>query len=308
MNNDLKKKYGKVAVIMGGRSSEREISLVSGKAVLETLQRLGVDAHAFDPYLEPFAKLEQGNYTRAILMTHGRYGEDGTLQGVLEYLKIPYTGSGVLASALAFDKYKTKQIWRNYAIPMAKEQYIKKNEFNAAKFILELHLPVIIKPSREGSTIGIQKVFSPEALIPAIENAFKYDSAVLIEELIIGDEFTVTVFNNEAYPLVKIVAPDANYDYNNKYFNDSTQYICPFELGPLMKDIEKYAILGYNAVGARGVTRLDFMLDKNNKLYFLEINTIPGMTGHSLVPMAFKAKGYSFEQLCLKILDDAHLG
>ncbi|MCX8514524.1 MAG: hypothetical protein RL017_581 [Pseudomonadota bacterium] len=305
--NDLKHKYGKVVVIMGGRSREREVSLISGNAVLQALQTLGIDAHAFDPQLESLVKLEQGNYAKAVLMTHGKYGEDGTIQGVLEYLKIPYTGSGVLASALAFDKYKTKKIWRNYAIPMPQEQYILKHEFNKAQFKLELALPVIVKPSNEGSTIGIQKVHNDNELISAIENAFKYSDGVLIEELIIGDEFTVTVFNNQVYPLVKIVAPDANYDYNNKYFTDLTQYICPFDLGSLMKDIEKYAILGYKAVGARGVTRLDFMVDKNNNLFFLEINTLPGMTSHSLVPMSFKAQGYSFEQLCLKILDDAQL-
>lgn len=306
---DLEQKYGKVAVVMGGESSEREVSLISGNAVLKALQGLGVNASAFDPALTPLDQLVIQGYDRAILMTHGKRGEDGILQGALEFLRIPYTGSGVMASSIAMDKYRTKLIWQALGIPTAKSQYVLHSKFDYAKFKLELELPVVVKPANEGSTMGLSKVYKLEQLEDAMHLAFAKDSALLIEEMIIGDEFTVTVCDGVVYPLVKIEAPQDNYDYQNKYFTDDTKYICPYDLGELNTLVEKYARDGYHAIGARGVARLDFMLDKHkNKIFFLEINTLPGMTGHSLVPMAYKARGIEFEQLCLSILDGAGFG
>ena len=300
--------YGKVAVLMGGESSEREISLISGNAVLESLLQSGVDAYAFDPALTPLSELQSQGFGRAILMTHGKRGEDGILQGALEFLRIPYTGSGVMASSIAMDKYRTKLIWQALGIPVAKSQYVQKNGFNYADFKLALNLPVVVKPAQEGSTLGLSKVYKTEQLEAALNLAFSKDCAVLVEEMIIGDEFTVTVCDGVVYPTVKIEAPQDNYDYQNKYFTDTTKYTCPFDLGRLQPLLEQYALAGYNAVGASGVARLDFMLDQKNDLCFLEINTLPGMTGHSLVPMAFKATGVDFAALCLIILDGAHLG
>ena len=305
---DLKLKYGKVAVVMGGASSEREVSLISGNAVLDSLKKSGVNAYAFDPALTPITELVSAGFNRAVLMTHGKNGEDGVLQGALEFLRIPYTGSGVMASSIAMDKYRTKLIWQALGIPTAKSQYVLKEKFDFSKFELTVDLPVVVKPASEGSTMGLTKVTKIEQLQEAMSLAFTKDSALLIEKMVIGDEFTITVCDGLAFPVIKIVAPGDNYDYQNKYFTDDTQYLCPFDMGELQQSIEHYAVAGYRAVGARGVARLDFMLDKDRQVYFLEINTLPGMTGHSLVPMAYKAKGIGFEQLCLTILDGAHLG
>lgn len=305
----MQNKYGKVAVIMGGSSKEREVSLISGKAVLESLLKSGVDAYAFDPAKQSIFDLKLQGFTRAVIVLHGRGGEDGVIQGALEYMEIPYTGSGVMASALAMDKYRTKLIWKTFGIPMARDQYLLKSEYNKEHFKLSLALPVIVKATHEGSTLSLSKVYKEEDLAKAIELAFNYDDEILIEEMIIGAEFTVTVCDGEVYPLVKIEAPSAEYDYEHKYFKDDTVYICPYELeSKLHQEINRYAILGYKAVGARAVARLDFLIDKNNKPYFLEINTIPGMTSHSLVPMAYKARGIGFDELCLQILDGAKLG
>lgn len=303
------KKYGKVAVIMGGSSKEREVSFISGKAVLASLIKSGVDAHAFDPSEQSVFELKNLGFKTAVIILHGRGGEDGIIQGALEYLGIPYTGSGVMASSLAMDKYRTKLVWKAFGIPMAKDQYLLKSKFNSDTFKLELTLPVVVKATHEGSTLSLSKVYKLEDLVPAIELAFKYDNQVLIEEMIIGPEFTVTVCDGVVYPLVKIEAPSGEYDYEHKYFADDTVYICPYSLPEkLQTDINEYALLGYNAVGARSVARLDFLLDKDNQPRFLEINTIPGMTSHSLVPMAYKARGIDFDQLCLQILDGAMLG
>ncbi len=295
----------KVAVVMGGFSSEREVSLISGNAVLNSLKESGINATRFDPKDTPIIKIQ--DYDVAMLMTHGRYGEDGIIQGALELLKVPYTGSGVMASSLAMDKYRTKLVWQTLGIPTPKSQYIEKNNFDYTKFILEIKLPVVVKPVREGSTMGLSKVYDISDLESAIWLAFAKDNKILIEELIEGDEFTITVFNGTVLPAIKIEAPNANYDYNNKYFTEDTKYICPYDLGVLQQQVNKYAKLGYNAIGARGVARLDFMINKNNEIFFLEINTLPGMTSHSLVPMAFKAHGTDFNELCLLILNDAGL-
>jgi|SRR6185437_5700978 len=300
-------KYGKVAVLMGGWSKEVEISLISGNAVLESLIRSGVDAHPFDPAKQSVFELKQLGFSKAVLMTHGIVGEDGILQGALEYLQIPYTGSGVLASSLSMDKHRTKLVWSTYGIPMPKGLELKTPDTQLVKE--NFNLPIIIKPVHEGSTLGLSKVYKWEELPLALEIAFKSDKVVLVEEMIVGSEFSITVCDGEVYPAVKIEAPAGEYDYQNKYFTDDTVYICPYPLeDTLEQQIKSYAKIGYNAVGARGVARLDFMLDKNNKPYFLEINTLPGMTGHSLSPQSFKAAGISFDQLCLQILDGASLG
>ena len=301
------KKYGKVAVLMGGWSHEREVSMLSGRAVLASLLKSGVDAHAFDPAEQSVFELKQQGFERVVLMLHGPMGEDGVIQGTLEYLKIPYTGSGVLASALAMDKERTKLIWSTYGIPMPKGISLAKPDVKLIK--QNFDLPLIVKPVREGSTLGLSKIYNWEDLEPALEKAFKNDYEVLVEDLIIGSEFSITVCDGVVYPLVKIEAPEGEYDYQNKYFTDTTVYTCPYELDKdLIKQINEYSKIGYNAVGARGVARLDFMLDAQNKPYFLEINTIPGMTAHSLTPMMYKAAGISFDQLCLQILDGASLG
>lgn len=305
---DLKQKYGKVAVVMGGDSSEREVSLISGNAVLASLKNSGVDAHSFDPSVAPLDDLVSNGFSRAVLMTHGKRGEDGVLQGALEFLRIPYTGSGVMASSIAMDKYRTKLIWQSLGIPTAKSQHILAKGFDYSKFKLEVNLPVVVKPACEGSTMGLSKVYKIEQLQEAMKLSFTKDSAILIEELIVGDEFTVTVCDGIVYPVVKIVAPDSNYDYQNKYFTDDTVYICPYDLGVIQSAVEKFAQIGYQAIGARGIARLDFMLNDKNEIFFLEINTLPGMTGHSLVPMAYRAKNIEFDQLCLNILDGAALG
>lgn len=302
---DIKKKYGKVAVIMGGNSSEREISLISGNAVFQSLLASGVDAHKFDPAEQSLSDLRTNGFCRAFLVTHGKGGEDGILQGALEYLNIPYTGSGVLASSLAMDKYRTKLIWQTFNIPMPKGQYLNRSSYIETDFKLNLQLPVIVKPTCDGSSLGISKVYELSQLYPAINKAFKSDSSLLIEEMIVGDEFSVTVFKNKVYPIVKIEAPNNEYDYQHKYFSNDTCYICPYDLGMMQKIIEEYALLGYNAIDAQGVARLDFMIDKSGKVYFLEINTLPGMTEHSLVPMAFNAMGVDFNKLCLMVLDEA---
>jgi D-alanine-D-alanine ligase len=305
---DLRSKYGKVAVVMGGDSSEREVSLMGGNVILQALLDSDIDAYKFDPKEQPIYKLKEDGYARAFLNTHGVHGEDGALQGALEYLQIPYTGSGVLASSVAMDKYRTKLIWQAFDIPMPRGQYVQNKKFNYNEFKLELDLPVIVKPSCGGSTVGLSKVYNLNELEVALNLAFKYDNAALIEEFIFGHEYTITVNEEKVYPVVKIEAPGNNYDYDHKYFSDDTVYLCPYDLGEIQPIVEKYARLGYTALGARGVSRLDFMIDKNNKIYFLELNTLPGMTGHSLVPMAFKASGIDFAGLCLHILDGAKLG
>lgn len=303
----IREKYGKVAVVMGGFCSEREVSLISGMEVLNSLLSSGVDAHKFDPSEEPLNNLLLKKFDRAFILLHGRDGEDGTVQGALECMKLPYTGSGVLASSLAMDKYRTKLIWQSCNIPMAKSVYLSKNNFDFATFNLELPFPVVVKPVCNGSTLGLSKVFKLEDLPEAITHAFNHDSHILIEQMIIGGEYTITLDDNNTYPIIKIEAPSGEYDYKNKYFTDYVRYLCPYDLGELGKKVATFARCGYNAVGARGVVRLDFMLDEQKNVYFLEINTIPGMTPHSLVPMAFKAVNVTFDQLCLYVLDQAKL-
>lgn len=303
----MQKKYGRVAVLMGGDTTEREVSFMSGKAILASLIKSGVDAYAFDPKEEPLENLKQHGCDRAFVIIHGKNGEDGKLQGALEYLKIPYTGSGVMASSIGMDKYRTKLIWQTLGIPVARSQFVEKAHYNPAIFKLDLQLPVIVKPADDGSSLGFSRVLKAEDLAKAIERGFEKSNKILIEEMIIGDEYTIIMMDGKVYPIIKIEAPDGEYDFEHKYYSDDTKYLCNYDLGELTPQIEKWALDGYNAIGAEGVARSDFMIDKNGNVYFLEINTLPGMTGHSLVPQSFAAVGVNFDQLCLMILDGAGL-
>lgn len=303
-----KNQYGKVAVLMGGDTTEREISFISGNAVLESLLKSGVDAFAFDPAVEPLENLKKYGCTRAFIMIHGKNGEDGKLQGALEYLGIPYTGAGVMSSAIGMDKYRTKLIWQSMGIPLAKSLYLEKVKFKPNDLKLSLKYPLIIKPAGDGSSLGLKKVFESEQLLSAIESVFAVADSILIEELIIGDEYTITIINGKVYPIIKIESPTGEYDYEHKYFSDETVYLCPYNLGELQSRVEEWALIGYNSIGASGAARLDFMIDKKQNVYFLEINTIPGMTPHSLVPQSVASVGINFDKLCLIILDGAGLG
>ncbi len=300
--------FGKVAVLMGGRSAEREISLMSGKNVLEGLQRKGVDAHAFDPAERELFELKRDGYQRAFLILHGRYGEDGTVQGALETMGIPYTGSGVMASALCMDKLRTKLIWLASGLPTPRHAVLtdKSDWSSVAK---ELGLPLIVKPAHEGSSIGLTKVTSIEKIEAAYELAAKCDSLVIAEEFIGGRELTAAFLDDRALPLIRIEAPQGNYDYQNKYFTDVVKYHCPSGL-PAAQETELQATVmrAAQALGCAGWGRADLMLRDDGRAFLLEMNTAPGMTGHSLVPMAARAAGIEFDDLVLRILELAHVG
>ena len=309
---DDPKMLGKVAVLMGGRSSEREISLLSGNGVLQALRSRGVDAHAFDPASDSLQSLKDNHFDRAFIALHGRYGEDGTIQGALELLGIPYTGSGVMASAIAMDKIRTKQIW--IAQGLATPRFLTVTGVDQLDTAVQyLGLPLIVKPPHEGSTIGITKVSAADQLVEAYATAARLDREVMAEEFIDGRELTVAVLGSgdsvRALPIVEIRAPQGNYDYQNKYFTDDTEYLCPAPLsGPLARDVSRIAVAAYRAVACEGWGRVDFMLSaRDDRPYLLEVNTAPGMTGHSLVPMAARAVGLSYEDLVLEIARSAAL-
>ncbi|MEK7303672.1 MAG: D-alanine--D-alanine ligase [Pseudomonadota bacterium] len=294
--------FGKVAVLLGGRSAEREISLLSGNAVLAALKRQGVDAHAFDPADRPLEDLKREGFACAHIALHGRYGEDGTVQGALELLGIPYTGSGVMASAIAMDKWRTKLIWQAVGIPTPRYALLEASSDYAA-VAKELGLPLIVKPAREGSTIGLSKVTEAKRLPEAYALAAKSDALVLAEEFIEGTELTAAILGDRPLPLVRIQPPGL-YDYQAKYFSDETQYFCPSGLpADQERTIQELALKAYRIIGCRGWGRVDVMLSKAGQPSFLEVNTSPGMTGHSLVPMAAKQAGLSFDDLCLQILE-----
>jgi D-alanine-D-alanine ligase len=303
MGNSL----NKVAVLMGGPSAEREISLISGKAVLAALKSKGVDAHPFDPAERDLFELKRDGFARAFIALHGRFGEDGTVQGALEVLGGPYTGSGVMASALALDTSRTKLVWEASGIPTPRFAMLKAS--TAWDRVLEvLGLPLIVKPAREGSTLGLTKVRTAPDLVPAYEFAARFDDLVLAEEFIEGQELTASILGDTALPLVRIEAPGGNYDYQNKYFTDETKYHCPAGVRPDVEDeIRGVALKGFRVLGCRGWGRADVMLRPDGSYSFLEMNTSPGMTGHSLVPMAAKAAGLSYPDLCLHILEGAAL-
>jgi D-alanine-D-alanine ligase len=299
--------FGKVAVLLGGRSAEREISLQSGEAVLAALRRSGVDAYPFDPADQGLEMLLQQGFKRAFITLHGRFGEDGTIQGVLEWIRLPYTGSGVMASALAMDKWRTKLIWQAAGI-LSPRYALLQADSDYAAIADTLGLPLIVKPAREGSTIGLSKVFDSKDLEAAYHLAAQHDSLVLAEEFIAGQELTVAVLGDMPLPLVRIEIAGDLYDYEAKYFSNETRYFCPSGLpGDVEEAIQKQALQAYRVLGCRGWGRVDLILTPSGQFYFLEANTSPGMTGHSLVPMAAKAAGISFEELVVKILDLAHV-
>lgn len=303
-------KFGKVAVLFGGASAEREVSLMSGNGVLAALRSKGIDAHPFDPAERDLSDLKREGFDRCFIALHGRFGEDGTVQGALELLGIPYTGSGVMASAISMDKVMTKRIWRFEGLSTpAWHQVFSAAETREA--FAALGAPMIVKPAREGSTIGLTKVMSLEQCDAAYALASQHDPMVLCEQFIAGDEVTCPVVGPngapESLPLIRIVAPDGNYDYQNKYFTDVTQYLVPAGLpGGEEEAIAAMVRKAYSVLGCRGWARADVMIDaKTRKPYLLEINTSPGMTGHSLVPMSAKATGLSYEDLCVRLLEGA---
>ena len=300
--------HGKVAVLMGGRSAEREISLRSGNMVLAALQRKGVDVHAFDLAEQSFDQLLTQRFARVFIALHGRFGEDGTVQGALEVMGIPYTGSGVMASALAMDKWRTKLVWLGAGIPTPAYELLTADS-DAADVTTRLGLSLMVKPAHEGSSIGISKVESLEKFGPAYELAAQHDGSVIAEQFIAGRELTAAILHDQALPLVRIEAPQGKYDYHNKYFGTATQYHCPSGLpAALEARIQAQALAAFKVLGCQGWGRLDIMLDANDQPWFLEMNTIPGMTDHSLVPIAARAQGVPFDDLVLRILETAHVG
>ena len=300
---------GKVAVLMGGKSAEREISLMSGSGVLKALRAKGIDAHAFDPAERDVFDLRREGYARCFIALHGRGGEDGTIQGALEILGIPYTGSGVLGSAVGMDKWRTKMIWIANGLPTPRFRVLTEEE-NWQSVARELKLPLIVKPANEGSTLGLTKVFSVKELPAAYELAAKkYRDTALAEEFIDGPEYTASILGETALPLIRIEAPQGNYDYQHKYFTDDTKYHCPCGLpAKKEKELQALALQAFRVAGCSGWGRIDIMLDARKRPWLLEVNTSPGMTGHSLVPMAARAVGISYEDLCAKILKLAHVG
>ena len=292
---------------MGGPSAEREISLLSGNGVLAALREKGVDAHAFDPVVNSLFDLPREKFARVFIALHGRFGEDGTVQGVLETMKIPYTGSGVMGSALAMDKWRTKLIWQAAGIPTPKFRMLTPDS-NWVAVIDELKLPLIVKPAREGSSIGVTKVQTANELPAAFALAFKLDPMVIAEEFIAGQELTASVVGSDALPLIRIEAPDGAYDYQNKYFTDVVKYHCPAGIRADVEDeIRTMTMKAFRVLGCDGWGRADMMLAPDGRYSFLEMNTSPGMTSHSLVPMAARAVGLSYPDLCVRILQAASL-
>jgi len=307
---------GKVAVLMGGDSAERAVSLMSGTGVLEALRSLGVDAHAFDPADRGLHELKRDGFTRAFVALHGRHGEDGTVQGALELLGIPYTGSGVMASAVAMDKVMTKRVWAADGLPTPRWAWLSPQHQSREDVVAvpdQLGLPLIVKPPREGSSIGVTKVLGYSQMHAAVELAARYDADVLCEAFIDGIELTCPVLGQgadaRALPVVRIDAPDGNYDFEHKYFSEDTGYRCPSGL-PLEVDaeVQRLTLAAYRSLGCRGWGRADLMQRASDgALFLLEMNTSPGMTGHSLVPMSARAAGIDYPALCLHLLQAAAL-
>ncbi|MPW45488.1 D-alanine--D-alanine ligase [Acinetobacter guerrae] len=301
-------KFGKVAVLFGGKSAEREVSLDSGNAVLEALLRSGVQAEAFDPKNRSVTELV--NYDRAFIVLHGRGGEDGQIQGTLEWLNVPYTGTGVQGSAIGMDKIKTKQIWQGTDLPTAPYRIINKDS-NIDEIVESLGLPVIIKPVHEGSSIGMSKVEKKEDFAQAIAKATEHDAIVMAEKWITGLEYTIVVLNGEALPVIRLEPPKdvAFYDYDAKYQRNDVQYGIPSGLSESdEKQLQQLTLRAFQAVGANGWGRVDAMQDEQGNFWLLEINTVPGMTSHSLVPKAAKAVGIGFDELCVAILEQTLQG
>lgn len=301
--------FGKVGVLYGGRSAERDVSLMSGAGVHQALLNVDVDAHLFDTGQRSLAELAAAGFDRVFIALHGRYGEDGSIQGVLELLDIPYTGSGPLASALAMDKVMTKRVWLQHGLPTPEFELLDADT-DLRRVADRLSLPLIVKPPHEGSTMGITKAMGYSDMKDAYALAAQFDAEVLAERFIQGRELTVAMLGSgktaRALPVIEIAAPGGNYDYEHKYFSDDTQYFCPATLPPAVAaDVADIAVRAYRALGCEGWGRADFMLDSGNRPWLLEMNTSPGMTSHSLVPMAARATGMSYADLCVAILTDA---
>ena len=300
------KAFGKVAVLFGGKSAERDVSLQGGARVLEALRGQGVDAHAFDPADRRLEELAA--FDRAFIMLHGRYGEDGTIQGTLELMGIPYTGSGVMASAIGMDKWRTKLLWRSVGLPVPAFVMLD-GQSDFAVVEKQLGFPLFVKPACEGSSIGVAKVRQAGGLREAYREAVKHDSLVIAEQGIVAGEYTVGIVGDEALPVIRIVPATDFYDYEAKYLRDDTQYLCPCGLNAAREaELQAQALEAFRILGCRGWGRIDFLMNEAGQAYFLEANTSPGMTDHSLVPMAARAAGLSYEQLVLRVLALATLG
>ena len=300
-------KQEKIAVLLGGTSAEREVSLNSGSAVLEALRKQGYDAHPIDPKTFPVATLKEQGFDRVFNILHGRGGEDGTMQGLLEQIELPYTGCGVMASALTMDKMRTKMLWKAFGLPVAEMEIVtteNRVNLNPMAVVKKLGLPLMVKPSLEGSSVGLTKVKAVEELESAVDFALKFDRTVLIEEWLAGDEFTVPVLDGEVLPSIKILPEGEFYDYDAKYISDNTQYFCPAGLTEAREqELRRLVKQAYDVVGCRGWSRIDVMADAEGKFRLVEVNTNPGMTSHSLFPKSAATVGYSFEQLVEKILE-----
>ncbi|MBL0042620.1 MAG: D-alanine--D-alanine ligase [Xanthomonadales bacterium] len=298
--------FGRVAVVMGGNSAEREVSLRSGSGVLNALRSRGIDAHPVDGIPALLDALRAGHFARVFNILHGRGGEDGVLQGALEALGVPYTGSGVLGSALGMDKIRTKQVWQTLGLPTAKYAVIDALHPRSAPAIVdELGLPLIVKPSHEGSTVGIARAFSLAELEAGIESARQHDGDLLIEQFIEGDEFTVSILDRQVLPSIRIVPAKGFYDYAAKYVTGDTQYICPGAEGESEAEMQRLALIAFDAIGCSGWGRIDFMRDRDGRLFLLEVNTAPGMTERSLVPKAAAQVGIDYPTLCWRILESS---
>lgn len=309
MTDSSMRKHGKVAVLMGGNSAEREVSLMSGNAVLLALQQSAVNAEGFDPAHKSMQALKNEHFDRALVMLHGRGGEDGSIQGSLQFLGIPYTGSGVLGSALAMDKGRSKALWRSLGLPTADYEVVTKKNFDASHcnaIMQRLGDTIMVKPTREGSSIGMAKVTRPEQLAQAVQKAFAYDREVLLERFIQGDEFTVAVLQGQSLPSISMRTPRDFYDYEAKYQANSTEYFCPSGLSETdEQQLGDLAVRAFQALDCSGWGRVDLMRSDAGAWYLLEANTVPGMTSKSLVPMAAKQRGMDFNELCLAILATA---
>ncbi len=300
--------FGKVAVLLGGKSAEREVSLKSGGMVLAALRKKGVDAHPFDPKEKDVQDLLKERFARVFIALHGRFGEDGTVQGVLEWLGIPYTGSGVLASALAMDKVRTKRLWAAEGLPTAPHVLLN-GKTNFAAVAKQLGMPLFVKPASEGSSVGMSKVRAAGGLEEAYALAVNYDPVVIAEKFIDGPELTVAIVGERVLPIIRIETPREFYDYEAKYIANDTRYLIPCGVSEKEeKELQALCLKAFRALGCRGWGRVDLMLDKRGRPFLLEVNTAPGMTDHSLVPMAARAVGVSYEDLCVKILELAHVG
>jgi len=296
--------FGKVAVLMGGTSNERDISLESGKAVLAALLRKGVAAEAIDPQISNLEQLK--NFNRAFICLHGKDGEDGKIQNFLEGINIPYSGSGILSSSIGMDKFKSKTIWKSKNITTPDFLQVNNvNDFEKASNLCGI--PFFIKPANSGSSIGIAIINNEKDFIFAFKEAYKIDKIVIVESFVYGNEYTVPIIHNKPFPIVEIKSKTEFYDYEAKYLRNDTEFICPADISlPLMNDINKLCIDAFNAIGCDGWGRVDFIIDKNKKIYIIEINTVPGMTSHSLVPMSAKYSGVEFDDLVIMILETSN--